>query len=110
MKTCRNFCRWGVLVAAFAFAVAAEASDTRKITLRWKQDGDVAGFMVYRHTYLKPWDSGLDVGLPEQVDGVYICEIEVSDSEATWIAVASYNRVRQFSQMSESKVYLLPES
>lgn len=98
-----------ILAGLCASLLGGDVSPTRSITLRWQQDGDVAGFRVYQHTYLKPWGDGLDVGLPNKVDGVYAFEMEVSNLEATWIAMTSYDRRGLESPKSEAKVYLLPE-
>ncbi|MBW2295416.1 MAG: hypothetical protein JRG94_24385, partial [Deltaproteobacteria bacterium] len=88
---------------------AADPAPTRTVTLRWQHDGEVSGFRIYRHLYRKPWGQGVDVGLPEKVDGIYVFEIELSNLEATWIAMTSYNRWGVESERSESRVYLLPE-
>ena len=109
MTSIRRWQRVPILIGLCVFLLAADPAPTRTVTLRWQHDGEVSGFRIYRHLYRKPWDQGMDVGLPKKVDGIYLLEIELSNLEATWIAMTSYNRWGVESERSETRVYLLPE-
>jgi hypothetical protein len=105
--------KWLRLLSVLVLSLAlfgADGADTRMVTLRWTQEGDVAGFRIHRQLYRRAWDRGVDVGLPKKVDGVYEAEVEVSNLEATWIAISSYDQWGQSSERSGFRVYLLPES
>lgn len=110
MTSIHRWQRVSILIVLGVLLLGADSDPTRIVTLRWQHDGDISGFRVYRHTYLKPWDRGVDVGRPKQIDEIYLLEIELSNLEATWIAIASYNSQGVESEKSNSRVYLLPES
>lgn len=109
MTSIRRWQRVSILTGLCLLLLGADSPATRTVTLRWQHDGEISGFRVYRHVYRKPWDRGVDVGRPKQVDGIYVLEIELSNLEATWIAITSYNSRGVESERSESRVYLLPE-
>jgi hypothetical protein len=96
----------GLLCIAWP-ACAEDVPPTRMITLRWSHEGDVAGFKVYNRFIGRPYGKGVDIGLPEKVDGVYTHEVEVSNMDASYVALTSYNSSRVESKLSNEKRYLL---
>lgn len=89
--------------------IAAEPAATRTITLRWRHPGEVAGFKVYTRHADQPLDTGIDIGLPKQVDGVFSYRLEVSNLDATFVSIAAYAHDGTESFRSNEEVYLLPE-
>jgi hypothetical protein len=89
--------------------VAGEPAATRTITLRWRHPGDVAGFKVYTRHADQPYAAGSDIGLPEQVDGIYSYRLEVSDLDATYVSVTAYASDGTESPRSNERLYLLPD-
>ncbi|MBW2419742.1 MAG: hypothetical protein JRH19_14450 [Deltaproteobacteria bacterium] len=90
-------------------APGGDAPKTRKITLRWKQPGDVAGFKVYTRHYRQAYGEAVDIGLPPEVDGVYTYEIVVSNLDASWVKITAYNSRGTEGERSNERVYLLDD-
>jgi hypothetical protein len=89
--------------------VASEPAATRAITLRWRHPGEVAGFKVYTRHVDQSYRAGIDVGLPEQVDGVFSYRLEVSNMDATFVSITAYDRDGAESPRSNEEIFLLPE-
>lgn len=89
--------------------LAEEPSATRSITLRWRHQGEVAGFKVYTRHVDQPYDRGIDIGLPKQVDGVFSYRLEVSNLDASYVSITAYSRDGTESFRSNEEIYLLPE-
>jgi hypothetical protein len=98
----------GLALLAFLL-VAAEPAATRTITLRWRHAGEAAGFKVYTRHADQAYGVGIDVGLPEQVDGVFSYRLEVSNMDATFVSITAYARDGTESPRSNEEVFLLPE-
>jgi hypothetical protein len=98
----------GLLVVPAAL-LADEPTDTRTITLRWRHQGEVAGFKVYTRHVDRPYDKGIDIGLPKKVDGVFRYRLEVSNLDATIVSITAYSRDGIESVRSNEEIYLLPD-
>jgi hypothetical protein len=93
-----------------ALAVSAPAS-ARTVEVRWKTGpARVAGYKIYTRFTDKPYAEGKDVHLPALEDGVHRVEIEVSDTDATWVAISAYDQAGNESPLSNERVFLLPVS
>jgi hypothetical protein len=102
--------RAAVTAVFWALALSAPAS-ARTVQVRWKAGAaDVAGFKVYTRFTDKPYAEGKDVGLPPLADGVYRIEIEISDTDATWVAISAYGPTGNESPLSNERLFLLPAS
>ena len=89
--------------------LAEEPAATRTITLRWRHQGEVAGFKVYARHVDQPYDTGIDIGLPKQVDGVFSYRLEVSNLDATFVSITAYAHDGTESHRSNEEIYLLPD-
>jgi hypothetical protein len=100
--------RAAVAVFCCALALAVPAS-ARTVQVRWKAgSARVAGYKIYTRFTDKPYAAGKDVGLPTPENGVYRVEIEVSDTDATWVAISAYDEAGNESPLSNERVFLLP--
>jgi hypothetical protein len=97
------------LVLLAPLLVAAEPTETRTITVRWRHPGEVAGFKIYTRHADQPYAEGIDVGLPKQVNGIFIHPLEVSNWDATYVSITAYAPDGSESPRSNEKIYLLPE-
>jgi hypothetical protein len=89
-------------------APATDAPETRWITLRWTQAGSVAGFKVYTRLVMRSYSDGKNIGLPKPENGVYSHQIEVSNRDANYVGLRSFNSRGELSDFSNSVLYLLP--
>jgi hypothetical protein len=89
--------------------IAAEPAATRTITLRWRHQGEVAGFKVYTRHADQPLGAGIDIGLPKPVDGVFSYRLEVSNLDATFVSITAYAHDGTESFRSNEEIYLLPD-
>jgi hypothetical protein len=53
------------------------------------------------------YGDGLDVGLPEPVDGVFTHDVAVSNLEASFVVITSYDSGGLESAHSNERIYLL---
>jgi hypothetical protein len=102
--------RAAVAALCCALALAAPAS-ARTVQVRWKAgSAGVAGYKIYTRFTDRPYTEGKDVGLPALEDGVHRVEIEVSDTDATWVAISAYDQAGNESPRSNERLFLLPAS
>jgi hypothetical protein len=102
--------RAAVAVFCCALALSAPAS-ARTVEVRWKAgSARVAGYKIYTRFTDRPYAEGKDVGLPTLDDGVHRVEIEVSDTDATWVAISAYDQAGNESPRSNERLFLLPVS
>jgi hypothetical protein len=88
--------------------VASDAPSTRSITLRWKHSGVVRHFNVYTRGVFGRWGPARNIGIPKQVSGVFSYEVEVSNLEATYVAVTAVNANGE-SEPSNGVLFTLPD-
>ena len=109
----RQVCAFGPRLVGLALLsfllIASEPTATRTITLRWRHSGGAAGFKVYTRHLDQPYGEGVDVGIPKQVDGVFVHRMEVSNLDATFVSVTAYAESGAESPHSNEEVYLLPD-
>ncbi len=108
-RVCAAVPRLVGLALLSSLLIAAEPAATRTIALRWRHPGEVAGFKVYTRHVDQPYETGIDIGLPEQVDGVFSYRLEVSNLDATFVSITAYARDGTESFRSNEEIYLLPE-
>jgi hypothetical protein len=102
--------RAAVAALCCAFALSAPAT-ARTVEVRWKAgSARVAGYKIYTRFTDKPFAEGKDVGLPTLENGIHRVEIEVSDTDATWVAISAYDQAGIESPLSNERVFLLPVS
>ena len=102
--------RAAVATLCCALALSAPTS-ARTVQVRWKAGpARVAGYKIYTRFTDKPYAEGKDVRLPTLEAGVYRVEIEVSDTDATWVAISAYDKAGNESPLSNERVFLLPVS
>jgi hypothetical protein len=92
-----------------ASASSADTPGTRWITLRFSHPGGVAGFRVYVRDMRQAYGPGVDVGLPDETDGVYEAKVEVSNLEACYAAVAAIGVNGVESELSNSRLFPLTD-
>ena len=105
--------RIAAAIAALLLLLASHA-EARTITVRWRWPNaepgwKIAGFKLYTRHEGQPYGPGLDVGLPPEQDGVYSASLEVSDTDATYVAATAYDAAGAESPRSNEKLFLLPE-
>jgi hypothetical protein len=79
------------------------------VLLRWAHPGPVAGFKVYTRLWHRQWGEPLDVGLAEKRDGIYRYSLEISNYDATYVAVSAYDSHQREGGLSNERLFLLPE-
>jgi|GEM_PF-4551953 len=102
-----------VAMAVGAALLLAGAAHARTVTLRWRwsdptPERRLAGFKVYTRHVDQPFGPPRDVGLPAVQDGVYRVAVELSDTDATYVAVSAYDANGLESPLSEERLFLLP--
>jgi hypothetical protein len=103
-----------VATIAVLVLLAAAPAQARSITVRWRWPSPdpakkIAGFKLYTRHADQPYEKGVDVGLPQERDGVYSVTIEVSDDDATFVSATAYDAEGRESARSNEKLFLLPE-
>jgi hypothetical protein len=87
----------------------AEVPATRVIELRWQHPGEVAGFRIYTRLWTGGWGPPLDVGLPPKRNGVFRYSLEISNHDATYVALSAYDERQREGALSNERLFLLPE-
>src|SRR5262245_33477483 len=100
--------RAAVTVLCCTLALSAPASARTVQVLCEAGPAHVAGYKIYTRFTDQPYAEGKDVGLPPLEDGCHSVELEVSDTDATWVAISAYDRAGSESPLSNERLFLLP--
>jgi hypothetical protein len=81
-------------LALVLLLASADAAEARDVTVRWRYAAPerVAGFRLHLGLAPGQYTRTIDVGKPRpDADGIFRVRIEVSDHEATFVAVTAYD-------------------